>query len=121
MITISFRIEKNMRIVDEIVGFFFKRGCTDVSINLKYVDEDQSLINIEGDVPKLSEEDFEDLNDALNRQREVEIEECYWLLSGDDSFGDELHLIGSMIDDYKCERNDNYFKLTIFRKEHKNK
>ncbi len=110
-----------MRIIDEIVGFFFKRGCTDISINLKYIDKEQSIINIEGDIANLPQEDFEDFNDALNRQREVEIEECYWLLSGDDSFGDELPLIGSMIDDFKCDMQDNHFKITIFRKEHKNK
>ncbi len=110
-----------MRIVDEIVGFFFKRGCTDVSINLKHIDKEQSIITVEGNISKLPKEDLEDLNEALNRQRQVEIEECYWLLSGDDSFGDELPLIGSMIDNYELDINDDNFKLTVYRKEHKNR
>ncbi len=108
-----------MRIIDEIVGFFFKRGCFDISINLKYVDKEQSIITLEGVVKSLSKEDLEDLNFCLNRKREIEVEECYWLLSGDDSFGDELSLIGAMIDDYSLDLCENHFKLTIYRKEHK--
>ncbi len=106
-----------MRIIDEIVGFFFKRGCIDISINLRYIDNEQSVINIEGDISNLPKEDFEELNDALSRQRQVEVEECYWLLSGDDSFGDELPLIGSMIDSYECDIINEHFKLIIYRKE----
>ncbi len=108
-----------MRIIDEIVGFFFKRGCRDISINLKYIDNEQSVITLEGDIKSLPSEDFEDLNFCLDRQRQAEVEECYWLLSGDDSFGDELSLIGSMIDDYSLDLSENHFKLTIYRKEHK--
>ncbi len=108
-----------MRIIDEIVGFFFKRGCQNIDINLKYVDKEQSIITLEGDVSSLPADDFEELKDSLNKKRQVEIEECYWLLSGDDSFGDELSLIGTMIDSFDLEIMNEHFKITISRREHK--
>ena len=37
-------------------------------------------------------------SDVLNIQRQSEVEEFYWELMGDDLHGDELFLVGSMVD-----------------------
>lgn len=108
-----------MRIIDEIVGFFFKRGCQNININLRYVDREQSIITLEGNVNDLPKEDFDELKECLSKKRQVEVEECYWLLSGDDSFGDELSLIGTMIDSFDFEIMNEHFTLVINRREHK--
>ncbi len=106
-----------MRIIDEIVGFFFKRGCTNININLNFDNRKQSIITLEGDIKDIPQEDFRDLNECLKRKRQVEVEECYWLLSGDDSFGDELPLIGTMIDNHEFEYSAGHFKLVLIRNE----
>lgn len=108
-----------MRIIDEIVGFFFKRGCRNIDINFRYEDKEQSVITLEGAMRDLPREDFEELKDCLSKKRQVEVEEYYWLLSGDDSFGDELSLIGAMIDSFELETTDEHFKIVIKRREHK--
>lgn len=107
-----------MRIIDELVGFCFKRGCTNVDININFDDKKNSIINLKGTIKDLPIKEVETLNKLLNLGRQEEMEECYWLLTGDDSFGDELTLIASMIDKCVVAYENNVITLTVYRSEH---
>jgi len=53
----------------------------------------------------------------LNTQRQNEVEGYYWQLAGDDNNGDELYLVGAMIDDAKVELIERDLHIRFTRKE----
>ncbi len=114
----SHRLEKNMRILDELVGFCCRRGAKDIDVNIK-LGLHTSFLTVEANVDEVSDEDLEMLDDALHADRQHEVEECYWLLNGDDSFGDELALTGIMIDDAIIDYSNSHIKIVARRVEHK--
>ncbi len=106
-----------MRIVDELIGFCFKHGCTNIDINVNFDDKNLSVITINCTIIDLSKEHLERFLKVLSLDRQEEMEECYWMLTGDDSFGDELTLTASMIDKCDVYYNDNKMKIIAYRKE----
>ncbi len=113
----SFRLEKSMRIIDEIVGFCCKRGSQDVSINYNIKKENETVIQVTAKDVVVSNEDYSWLESTLSQHRQREMEECYWQITGDDSYGDELSLIGVMIDHYTMSYENNVLKITAYRSE----
>lgn len=113
----SFRLEKTMRIIDELVGFCCRRGSQNVDINYNTETSKKTIITIVAKNTKISDEDMTLLQKQLGQHRQREMEECYWQISGDDSFGDELSLIGVMVDDCEIEYKDNVLKIIANRKE----
>ncbi|MFV0504769.1 MAG: hypothetical protein ACK5LT_12520 [Lachnospirales bacterium] len=116
----SHRLEKNMRILDELVGFMCRRGARDIDINIKF-GLHTSFLTVEADVDAIDENSLETLTEALNADRQHEVEECYWLLNGDDSFGDELSLTGIMIDDATITYENSHIKIVARRVEQRDK
>ncbi len=111
------KLEKSIRIIDEILGFCCKYGSHDVDINYNATDEKKTIITFTAknvDVPKDS---LLSLDETLNMTRQHEVEECYWLLGGDDSYGDELELIGCMVDKARICYSNKTLTLTMIREE----
>ncbi len=106
-----------MRIIDEIVGFCCKRGSKDVNINYDIKDINLTIIKVVAVDVTLSPDDLQLLNNTLSQHRQREMEECYWLITGDDSYGDELSLIGVMIDEYTLTYEHKVLTLTAWRNE----
>lgn len=90
-------IKKITRIIDEITYVLMKNGSKDIDVKIKR-SKDLSTIYIVDYDTKYSNEDIDELNEVLNIQRQYEIEGYYWELVGEDNDGDELFLVGSMID-----------------------
>ncbi len=106
-----------MRIIDEIVGFCCRRGSQDVNINYNIKQQDETVIKVIARDVKVSNEDLEQLKAVLSQHRQREMEECYWQITGDDSYGDELSLIGVMIDEYELTYENDILTITAFRNE----
>ncbi len=113
----SYKLEKTMRIVDELVGFCCRRGCKDLCINYNTINPKETVVTIVAKNTVFSEDDISLLNSSLSQNRQREMEECYWLITGDDSFGDELSLIGVMVDDCEITYIDNALKIVVHREE----
>ncbi len=113
----SFRLEKTMRIIDELVGFCYKRGGNNITITYNLEDHNETVIKVIAKNVKASEEELETLETALNQGRQREVEECFWIVSGDDTFGDELTLIGVMLDSGKILYENNTLTIDAFRRE----
>lgn len=90
-------IRKINRLIDEISSLLMKKGSTEIDIKIKRCDVMCTITIIDYNTTYCIEE-IEELSDILNIQRQCEIEGFYWELMGDDDKGDELFLVGSMID-----------------------
>ncbi len=113
----SFRLEKTMRIVDELVGFCCRRGGCNIDINYNTQKNNSTIITITSPNTKVTEEDLEMLEDTLSQHRQHEMEEMYWLISGDDSYGDELSLVGVMIDSCEIKYENDVLTIIAYRNE----
>ncbi|MFV0440664.1 MAG: hypothetical protein ACK5LV_05165 [Lachnospirales bacterium] len=113
----SYKIEKSMRIIDELVGFCCKRGANDVDIHYNTTNKVQTVITIVARNINVTDEDIQILTTALNQNRQREVEECFWLISGDDSFGDELPLVGIMLDKSEVVYENGTLTITSYREE----
>ncbi len=108
------RLEKNMKIMEELVSFCTKRGSRDIDLNLSFAKE-FSTISISAKNAEVSDADLDDLKTALFSDRQHEVEECFWNISGEDFYGDELTLTGVMIDDANVEYNNDTLNITVKR------
>ncbi len=113
----SFRLEKTMRIVDELVGFCCRRGSKNIDINYNIDTVKQTIITVTAPNTEVTNEDLEMLDQVLSQHRQHEMEEMYWLISGDDSFGDELSLVGVMIDDCDIKYENKVLTIVAYRTE----
>lgn len=89
-----------MRILDELVGFIYRRGARNIDTNMNF-DDGVTFVRVCGVCHNMTKEDLDFLDEVLSVHRQHEVEECYWYVTGDDSFGDELALTGVMIDESK--------------------
>ncbi|MGL5575780.1 MAG: hypothetical protein ACRDCW_09585 [Sarcina sp.] len=110
----KFTVEKNIRILDELVTYYNKIGNTDVHIDMKE-DDDKHYLSISGEVKNLSEDELLNLKVLLSTPRQHEIEEYYWQLGGEISFDCELTLVGMMIDEATISYRDNILSINLMR------
>lgn len=107
------RLEKNMKILEELVSFCVKRGGRNVNMNI-FFDKDITTISLSVENTVVKDDDLEILKSAIESDRQHEVEECYWYISGEDYLGDELTLAGVMVDGGSVKYENN--KLEIFAK-----
>lgn len=112
----KFKIEKNLKIVSELITFFHNHGSSDVNINLNS-DDEHSYFNISGKVKPISEEELSSLINMLNSPRQHEIEQYYWNLGGESEYDSELILIGMMINTANVTYKDDILTIKLIRNE----
>lgn len=107
------KFEKNLRIINELMNYIYKLGAKNININFNEEDTSTNFV-IWGNITSLSEEKLDELKLKLNTERIHEVEEYYWHLGGDSEVGEELSLIGMMIDkvDIKLENGLLYIKIS---------
>ncbi len=108
------RLEKNMKIMEELVSFCTKRGSRDIDLNMSFA-KDFSTISVSAKNTSVSDEELNELKTALFSDRQHEVEECFWNISGEDFYGDELTLTGVMIDDAKIDYNNDVLDIVVKR------
>lgn len=108
------RLEKNIKILEELISFCVKRGGRDINMNIKFESE-FTVISLSSENTLVNDDDLQDLKDAIQSDRQHEVEECYWCISGEDYCGDELTLAGIMIDSGDVIYKNNKLEISAKR------
>lgn len=92
------KLQKNMRIMTDLMGYFYHLGGTHFNVDLS-IEAQCTHMTVTTEVGSLSEETITRMTEVLNVPRQHDMEQNYWNLSGDEEVGDELLLVGVMVDD----------------------
>lgn len=106
--------EKNIMIINELMHYFHRLGCTNIHINLN-TEETYSTFCIWGKIKEIKTEDLSKLNKMLNIPRQRELEEYFWSIDSDCQFEEDLSVIGMMTDKVDVTYNENILKLQVHR------
>lgn len=112
----KFKVEKNIKIINELITYFYKLGSLDVHVDLS-TDNINSYFTIYGEVESISKDELDSLATILNTPRQHEIEHYYWNLSGECEFDSELSLVGMMINTAKISYTEKILKIRLTRLE----
>ncbi|MGL5149132.1 MAG: hypothetical protein ACRC7N_00985 [Clostridium sp.] len=112
----KFKIEKNLKIANELISYCYHFGSDDVSMDIRNTSE-STKIHIKAKLESFSDDNLSDLISTLNVPRQHEVEQYYWHLSGESEFDSELSLVGMMIDEAKVSFEECTLNLEIIRKE----
>jgi len=102
-------------IINEIITMELLDGAEDIDVNIKR-ENGLSKVHIIYHNCEYDSQFIEKIAYNLNTQRQNEVEGYYWQLAGDDNNGDELYLVGAMIDDAQVELIDNDLHIRFIRK-----
>ena len=108
-------VKKISRIVDELTTFFLKEDTNEVEFKIKK-EIDKTTIEIIDVQTHFDENDIDEIRQVLNVQRQIEIETYYWQLAGETDLGEELLLIGTMVDEAIVEKIDGNLSIKLVRK-----
>lgn len=103
-------------IINELMTIMLLDGAEDIKINIKRQNK-TTEITMEYPNCEYTEEFLEQLQESLNTQRQSEVEGYYWQLCGDDDSGDELFLVGAMVDEASVEMQEKTLTIHLIRKE----
>jgi len=109
-----YRLEKNLKIADELIGYCYKKTGKHLNVDFAFL-ESETIIKIRVYIENLGKDCLEHLNETLCTSRQHEIEECFWMANGDDSFGEELTLVGAMVDKATINYEDNVLMIELRR------
>ena len=108
-------VKKVALIINEIITMELLDGAEDIDVNIKRSDG-LSRVHIIYHNCGYTSQFIEKINYNLNTQRQNEVEGYYWQLAGDDNNGDELYLVGAMIDDAQVELINKDLHIRFTRK-----
>lgn len=111
----KYEIQKITRIIDVIVDFYMSHQAKNLTMSLEDT-EDTYILNFEAEQIQCSETTANGLNKLLNAGRQPEVEEVYWQLGSNDVEGDEINLVGMMVDEVKIDYNCPHLKIMLIRK-----
>ncbi len=109
-------VKKVTLIINELVTMMLQNGSEDVDVKIKR-DGDTTAITVVQHPCSFDEEFLTNLQYSLNTQRQSEVEGYYWQLCGDDDTGDELFLVGAMVDEATVEVVDGDLRIHLVRKQ----
>ncbi|ABX41879.1 hypothetical protein [Lachnoclostridium phytofermentans] len=111
--------KKIAQIVSEMLTLFLLNGAEniDIKVNTKVSKNEQNteIIIIQYEC-NYGEEFIQKIKNNLNTGRQIEIEGYYWQLVGDDDSGDELHLVGAMVDQANVTIEGKDLHIQLLRK-----
>ncbi|MDR2940601.1 MAG: hypothetical protein LBV08_09830 [Clostridiales bacterium] len=117
----NFKLEKNLKILNEILAYCFKKGCRDFDINIGFA-QGTSVYKFCIDASQINDKDFQNLIQNISIDRQLDVEETFWELSGESSLSseDQLPLVGLMVDDVTFKRDGSsiIFEVKRFEQEH---
>lgn len=104
-------------ILDELMKLFLKLGCTSIEVNFD-IEKEENIIKVRGKYDTKHKEHLESLQTSLNCGRNLELEECYWSITGSAEIdqGSELYVVGSMLDSCTVFYDEEYLEILAYRK-----
>lgn len=110
----KYEIQKITRIIDVIVDFYMSHQAKNLNMSIEDA-EDKYILNFEAAHIVCSEKTANGLNKLLSAGRQPEVEEVYWQLGSNDVEGDEINLVGMMVDEVKIDYNCPHLKIMLIR------
>jgi hypothetical protein len=107
-------VKKIAKIVDELITFFFLRKTHVMGIEIKDI-EDHYEITITNDCRNLDNDEIDSIKKLFSVQRQREMEEYYWQLTGEADTDTELTLVGIMIDKVDISVSDEKLVIKLTR------
>lgn len=112
---------KLLRIMNELMRFYFSLGLEDMNIEFKTGGKIASIKLIgqcsnrpDGTCATLPFDEIEDINIKLNSPRQKELEDYYWSLIGGPHKYEQLDLLGSLVDEGNIELIEDQLILEVF-------
>lgn len=102
------------KIIDELINYFFSMGATDINLNLKE-DPDAYRITFDCNYSCKDSSKLEKLDKYLHCEKQEEMEEYFWELTGDCDVDTELTLVGMMTDEASVQCVDDKLRIMLVR------
>lgn len=106
-------IEKNVKIIDEIILLLFHKGHHKFDFNLDYTEE-ESLITVVIEDP--DKKVLENIKNEIHVERDEELEDYGWELLGECSDHRETICLGMLVDSMDLSYEENKAKIILHRK-----
>ena len=118
MSRLNHRIEKNIKILDELVVFCSKQGGSDIDVHLSFKRE-FSEFHVCTRIENMPLAVVTALKADLKAKRQHEVEENYWMLGGDSELKGEsqMFLVGIMLDEASIDYDGQMLSIRAKRKE----
>ncbi len=110
------KIDKALRLSNDLVAFCAAKGASDFQIHLNQ-QKTETSITITAPAPLITPEDVDYLSQTLNLPRQHEVEQNYWEITSDLEVTDDLTLVGIMIDTATVEYEDGVLHIHVWRGE----
>lgn len=91
------KMQKNMCIMTDLMGYCYHLGGTHFAVDMS-LEAKSTHMSVSTEVENLPEREVVAMTKVLNTPRQYDMEQNYWNLSGDEEVGDELLLVGLMVD-----------------------
>lgn len=111
------KMQKNMRIVSAMMGYCYHLGGTHFQVDLA-MEAECTRILVSTEVDGLGGEETARVAKVLNTPRQRDMEQTYWNLSGDEEEGDELLLVGVMVDSATVDYDGSRLVIRLERLHH---
>ena len=96
------------------MGYCHFMGACHMQVRFDF-QPDQSTITLEADVPGVTEQQTQELEDLLNIPRQREVEQNYWNISGEEDISTEVSLAAMMVDNAKVSLVDKRIHIWVKR------
>lgn len=110
----KFKVEKNLKIITELMSFCYHFSAKDITVNIKTIDN-ISNITLDAVIENFPKDDYDNLVQTLSIPRQHEVEQYYWQLGGESEFDCELSLIGMMVDSANISYENNKLHIELQR------
>ena len=106
-------IEKNVKIIDEVIIYLFNKGFTKFDFGLDFTPE-VSIITVL--VEDLEQELVYSIKNEIHVERDEELEDYGWELLGECSDHGEIICLGMLVDKIDVSAKDDITKIVLYRK-----
>jgi len=110
----KYEMQKITRIVDVMMNFYLYHSAKSLNISIE-VESKKYIIKFDAKQIDCSNAIVNELNKLLSIDRQREVEEVYWQLGGNDVTGEEINLVGMMVDEVKIDFKCPALKIQLIR------
>ncbi|MDY6012040.1 hypothetical protein [Clostridium sp.] len=112
----NFKVEKNLKIITELMSFCYHFSAKDITVNIKTIDNTSNIV-LDAIIKDFPKDDYDNLIQALSIPRQHEVEQYYWHLGGESEFDCELSLVGMMVDNTNIKYENDRLHIELQRLE----
>lgn len=102
------------KIIDELMFYLFSMGANNIDVSYKK-EQELYVITFKSDYDSSKRDKLFKLVKYLNYEKQEEIEEYFWELTGNYDLDTELSLVGMMIDEAKVYYDDEKIEIALIR------